>query len=251
MEPSSQQSSSLVIPIAIVFGFGLIALAIYFSGIGKPANENYKIQAQNNNAEAVIADIKPVDGTDYIKGNPNAPIMIVEYSDYDCPFCKSFHETMNRIMDEYGVTGKVAWVYRQFPISQLHPNAPRISEAALCVGELAGNDGFWSFSDLVFQSRAVNEITSVSRLSEFAVDAGADKEAYENCVRSEKYQQAVKDSIVDGVNAGVKGTPHSFVVVGNQKAEINGAQPYPMVKKAIDDLLGQLNNQNPETNTNN
>jgi protein-disulfide isomerase len=251
MEPSSQQSSSLVIPIAIVFGFGLIALAIYFSGIGKPANENYKIQAQNNNAEAVIADIKPVDGTDYIKGNPNAPIMIVEYSDYDCPFCKSFHETMNRIMDEYGVTGKVAWVYRQFPISQLHPNAPRISEAALCVGELAGNDGFWSFSDLVFQSRAVNEITSVSRLSEFAVDAGADKEAYENCVRSEKYQQAVKDSIVDGVNAGVKGTPHSFVVVGNQKAEINGAQPYPMVKKAIDDLLGQLNNQNPETDTNN
>ena len=63
---------------------------------------------------------------------------------------------MNQIMDEYGVTGKVAWVYRQFPLDQLHPNASRISQAALCVGELGGSDAFFTFSDLIFDRRDLN-----------------------------------------------------------------------------------------------
>src|SRR3990167_1249729 len=126
MEPSSTKNS-LAIPLSIVFGFALIAVAIYFSGMNKTVAPN---TAQNNGDTPVttVSNIPPVDETDHIKGNPNAPILIVEYSDYDCPFCKSFHETMNRIIEEYGATGKVAWVYRQFPIPQLHQNAPRISE---------------------------------------------------------------------------------------------------------------------------
>jgi len=246
MEPSTQ-NSSVAIPIAIVAGFGLIALAIFFSGIGKAPVERPAIVA--NQPTANKANIRPVDETDYIRGNPNAPILVVEYSDYDCPFCKNFHETMNQVMNEYGVNGKVAWVYRQFPIAQLHPNAPRISAAALCVGELGGNDAFWKFSDRIFQERSVNEPTNVSKLTEYATSVGVNEADYISCLESERHQETITASLTDGASAGIQGTPNSFVIVGNQQAQIEGAQPYPVVKQIIENLIGQLEGAVPEDNT--
>ena len=109
MQPNSSKSSA-VVPLAIVVGFGLIALAIYFGG-GRSAPESQPVTGENAERSASASDerdnIRPIDETDYIRGNPNAPIMIVEYSDYDCPFCKAFHQTMRQIMDEYGATGQV------------------------------------------------------------------------------------------------------------------------------------------------
>jgi protein-disulfide isomerase len=201
MEPTNTKSS-LAIPLSIIFGFGLIAVAIYFSGIG---SQGAPTAQQNNQPVAAQKNIRPVDSTDYIKGNPNAPILIVEYSDYDCPFCKQFHDTMNRIIDEYGVNGQVAWVYRQFPIVQLHPNAPGLSEAALCVGEVAGNDAFWKFSDLIFGERAINEPTNVTRVPEFAVTAGADEAAFKACMESGRMKEVVTASYNEAVGAGDSG----------------------------------------------
>ncbi len=245
MEPTPQSEStvaSLAIPIAIVAGFGLIALAIYFSGMGSSNTPAPEQVAQNAPQKAAITkdDIRPVDGADFIKGNPNAQILIVEYSDYDCPFCKSFHDTMTRIMDEYGVSGKVAWVYRQFPLAQLHPNAERISLTALCVGKLGGNDAFWDFSDLVFTERGTNEPTNISKLPEYAEKVGVNKEALVDCLESGEQDPVLAQSLNDGVKAGIQGTPQSFVIVGNQLAPIEGAQPYTVVKSIIDNLLGQL-----------
>jgi len=237
MEPTSTKNS-LAIPLSIVFGFTLIAVAIYFSGVNKTVAP--AVNTGNNPTINTKANIPPVDENDYIKGNPNAPILIVEYSDYDCPFCKAFHATMNRIIDEYGVTGKVAWVYRQFPIPQLHPNAPRISEAALCVGDLAGNDAFWTFSDLVFEERNTNEPTNMSRLQEFAETAGADRSAFVACLDSGRMKDAVAEDFNGGAAAGIQGTPQSFVLIGNQQAPIEGAQPYEVVKQIVENLLGQL-----------
>lgn len=240
MEPTPQSNaSSLAIPIAIVVGFGLIALAIYFSGIGTKAAPTAAPTAATN-TEVAKGKIRPVDSTDYIKGNPNAPILIVEYSDYDCPFCKNFHETMTRIMDEYGVGGKVAWVYRQFPLAQLHPNAERISQAALCVGELGGNDAFWRYTDLIFAERNLNEPTNITKLPEYAAEVGVKKDDLIACLESGKQQEAVNNSLRDGAQAGIQGTPQSFVIVGNQMAQIEGAQPYAVVKQIIDNLLGQI-----------
>lgn len=239
MQPNSNPASAFGIPVAIVLGFGLIAAAIFFSDFGGSAAAPGPVAA-NAPEVAAPADVRPVDETDYIRGNPNAPIMIVEYSDYDCPFCKNFHDTMNRIMDEYGVGGKVGWVYRQFPIQQLHPNAPRISEAAFCVGELGGNDAYWEFSDLVFNERGVNEPTNMTRLPEFAVTAGVDKAEYEACMASGRHKTKVEESLAEGAAAGARGTPHSIVLVGNDQAVINGAQPYAVVKQIIDNLITQL-----------
>lgn len=242
MEPNFQQptaSSSPAIPLAIVAGFALIAAAIFFSGnqtTPTPA------AAPTDTAPTVAANtsIRPVDDTDYIRGNPNAPIMLVEYSDYDCPFCKQFHDTMKMIMEDYAVGGQVAWVYRQFPIAQLHPNAPRISEAAFCVGELGGDDAFWTFSDLVFDERELNEATNMTRLPEFAEAAGVDQAAFTECLNSGRQQDAVTDSYNDAIAAGAQGTPHTIVLVGDQQAVINGAQPYSVIKEIIDNLISQI-----------
>ena len=247
MEPTStptKSSSSIGIPMAIVFGFGLVALAIYFSG-ATPTTPTAQVAQVGAVPEPTVAsNIRPVDDTDHIKGNPNAPILIVEYSDYDCPFCKVFHETMNQIMNEYGVDGKVAWVYRQFPIAQLHPNAPRISEAALCVGDVAGNDAFWKFSDMIFEERATNEATNITRLPEYAERSGADKAAFMACLESGKMNSKVTNSLAEGAAAGVRGTPQSYVLIGNQQAPIEGAQPYEVVKQIVENLLGQLEGKN-------
>ena len=82
---------------------------------------------------------------DYVRGDKSARVLLFEYSDYDCPFCKRVHPTIQTLVAENA--GKVAWVYRQFPLDQLHPTARAKSEAALCAGKLGGNDAFWAFSD--------------------------------------------------------------------------------------------------------
>lgn len=240
MQPTPN-NNSLAIPLAIVFGFGLIALAIYFSGFSQTAPTPTTNPTGANEVEKKpLSKAKVVDDTDFIRGNPNAPIVVIEYSDYDCPFCKRFHETMNRIMDEYGVGGKVSWVYRQYPIAQLHPNAPHISEAALCVGANGGDDAFWKFSDLVFSSREINEPTNISALAGYAETAGVSKTVFDNCMQGGSQKAVIEASLQDGAGAGINGTPHSIVRVGNQEAPINGAQPYEVVKSIIDNLIKQL-----------
>ena len=244
MQPQPS-SPSVAIPVAIVVGFGLIAAAIFFSGSNAVPAPTAKAVPTETTKETTV---RPVDDTDYVRGNPNAPILVIEYSDYDCPFCKNFHETMTRIMEEYGVTGKVAWAYRQFPLEQLHPNAPRLSEAAFCAGELGGTDAYWKFSDLIFNEREVNVQTNMTRLPEFAATAGLDKAKFNECLNSGKFKDKVAASIAEGAAAGAQGTPYSIVTVGGQQAVINGAQPYPVVKQIIDNLVAQLEGQAPKAN---
>ena len=98
--------NAMAIPVAIIIGFALIALSIYLSGGKEGANTNVNENEQVE-TEGDIANITPVNEDDHIRGNPNAPLVIVEYSDFDCPFCKTFHTTMQQIMDEYGPTGEV------------------------------------------------------------------------------------------------------------------------------------------------
>lgn len=232
---------SLAIPAAIVIAAALIAGAIFLGGNNNPqANAPTEdTQAQQGNTTEDVT-VEPVTEDDHIRGNPNAPIMIVEYSDYDCPFCKNFHETMNRVMDEYGVDGEVAWVYRHFPLVQLHPNAPKLSEAAECVAEQGGDEAFWTFSDLIFSERGTNEQTDITRLNEFAEAAGVDVGAFELCYNSGKYEEQIQEDVQAAIAAGGRGTPHSIVMVGDQQGVINGAQPYETVKQIIDNLLSQI-----------
>lgn len=239
MEPSTQPSSP-AIPIAIISGFAMIAIAIFFTSGGDSAPNNATSSANETESAEESSTPRAVTEADYIRGNPNAPILMIEYSDYDCPFCQQYHNTMNQIMDEYGVTGRVAWVYRQFPLAQLHPNAPRISEAALCVGDIAGEDAFWQFSDLIFEERDASEPTNVTRLPQYAESVGVDRDEYISCMNDQRMRPRLEQEMRDGFNAGARGTPYTVLIVGDQQAVINGAQPYETVKGIVENLLEQL-----------
>lgn len=235
--------NSLMIPIAIIIGFGFISLAIFFQGSNSsagtlpnlserpPAFQNQPVRAE---------EIRPITAEDNIRGNPNAPIVILEYSDYDCPFCKHFHETMNLIMENYGPTGQVAWVYRHNPIEQLHPSATFVAMSAECVAEVGGNEAFWTFSDLVFNERGRAEPTNLTRLHEFAERAGADRRLYQECVDSERTLERVRADISDAQKAGAIGSPHSLLIVGDQIAQIPGSESFATLSIMIENLLEQL-----------
>lgn len=243
--------SSLGIPVAIVIAAALIAGAIYMSG-KQSASTALDIQkgidaaqnpqtAQNVNAPAVTAK-------DMIRGNPNAAIKIVVYSDFDCPFCKIFHDTMLKIMGDYGKAGQVAWIYRDFPIAQLHPNAPKLAAAGKCVNAQGGNDAFWKFTDALFVSRKPVTLENgqqnisfvdITKLHEFAVQSGVDGTKFDTCLSSGTFDAAVQADVAAAAKVGAQGTPYSVVMFGNQQGVINGAQPYEVVKKAIDTILAQ------------
>ncbi len=234
------QKSSPAVPFAIVAGFGLIALAIFFSSGQKGPNAG-PVAAGTQTQEAIQEEpINPVDQNDHILGNPNAPIVIVEYSDFDCPFCKRFHETMQQIMDTYGTSGKVAWVYRQFPLEQLHPSAPYIAAASECVAELGGNEAFWTFADLVFGEREINAQTDTTRLPSYAKSAGVSETDFAACIEDGRTKALVEEDFNNGVNIGVRGTPYSIILVAGQQIPINGAQPYEKIAPQLDAIIAQL-----------
>jgi len=233
------QKSSLLIPIAIVIAAGIIGAAIYVTG-----RSNAPTTPSDTDTDKIAGDaiVEPVTGADHIRGNPNAPIVLIEYSDYECPFCKQFHNTMNQIMTDYGTDGSVAWVYRQFPLEQLHPNAPKIAAASECVAELGGNDAFWTFTDLIFSERETNDLTDMTRIPEFAETAGVDNGQFELCFNSGKYDEQITDDVQAAIAAGGTGTPYTVVLVGDkQVGTIPGALPYASVKQNIDNLLKQIN----------
>lgn len=114
----------------------LIALAKSEAAMGPGTSEQ----------ELAFEKILPLSEADHIKGSLDAQIKIVEYSDFDCPFCSRFHATMNTIVEKYDGS-EVAWVYRHLPLEQLHPNAPAIAVASECVAKFGGNEAFWKFAD--------------------------------------------------------------------------------------------------------
>jgi protein-disulfide isomerase len=100
----------------------------------------------------IDVEVPEVTEQDHVNGSREARIQVIEYSDFDCPFCGRFHETMNQLISEYGEAGDVAWVYRHSPIEQLHPNAKEKSVVSECISELEGEEAFWEFTDIMFAS---------------------------------------------------------------------------------------------------
>ena len=239
--PVNYQKNSLGVPIAIVLAAALIAGAIIYTGAQPRGNAVQNGKTDTTTQETADIEVAPVTEKDHIRGNPNAPIVIIEYSDYDCPFCKNFHETMNKVMADYGKDGKVAWVYRHLPLEQLHPNAPKIAAAAECVASQGGDEAFWKFSDLVFGERGVNDPTNMNKLPEYAEKAGVDKGKFNECVAAGTFTQAIEDGIAEALKTGARGTPYSILMVGDQQGVINGAQPYTTVKQMIETVLSQVN----------
>jgi len=228
-------AEKLSVPIAIVLAGGLIALALFYSNAGntaKPAGNN------NPGQPNVAVEMKPVSADDHILGNPNADIIIVEYSDTECPFCKTFHNTMKRVMAEYGDSGKVAWVYRHFPIDQLHKKARKQAEALECANDLGGPSKFWEYTNLLYDTTNSNDSLPESELPRMAGTVGLDVSAFNACLSSGKFAAKVEEHYQDAIKAGGTGTPNSIIVAKDgTKTNIIGAQPYENLKAVIDAFL--------------
>lgn len=223
-----------LVPLAIVLAGGLIAAAIYFGG--GATGSTHSLTGNSPGSPSATGEIENVTNKDHIVGSPNAKVIIVEYSDTECPFCKIFHNTMISVMDSY--KGKdVAWVYRHFPIAELHSKAAKEAEATECAAELGGNDGFWNFTNKVFATTNSNDSLDPAELPKIAASVGLDVTAFNACLSSGKYTDAIKKDVEAAIKAGARGTPYSVVISGKKKLEISGAQPADAVKAAIDSLL--------------
>ena len=186
--------------------------------------------------QAITAEAKPVTDADHIRGNNNAKITLIEYSDLECPFCQSLHPTMRQLMDEYG--DQIRWVYRHYPLS-FHANAQKEAEASECVAELGGNDAFWSFVDKIFErTTATGTGFALDALGPLAAEVGVNQSQFQTCLDEGRYTQLVTDSIAEGTAAGVSGTPATFIVAADGTSQLLvGAQPIDSFKTIIDQQL--------------
>lgn len=164
-----------------------------------------------------------------VKGDENAPVTIIEFSEYQCPFCGRYvQDTLPKIEKDYIETGKVKYYFRDFPLA-FHQYAQKAAEAARCANE---QGKFWEYHDKVFEN---SENLSLENLKKWAADLGFDTGQFNECLDSGKHEEAVKKDFADGQSAGVKGTPSFFI---NGKI-LTGAQPYEEFKKVIDEALGK------------
>jgi protein-disulfide isomerase len=172
-----------------------------------------------------------------IEGKKDAPVTLVEFSDYQCPFCSRFFQTtLPTLTKEYIDTGKVRYAFRDFPLDQIHPHARKAAEAAHCAGD---QGKYWEMHDLLFQNQKALE---VEKLKAYAKTLNLDATAFNACLDGGKYGTKVEKNLKDGVTAGVRGTPAFFV--GKTRPDdtiegvmISGAHPFPVFRQAIDRLL--------------
>ncbi|MDP3999069.1 MAG: DsbA family protein [bacterium] len=232
-------TNKLYIPGAIVLAGIIIAGAMIYSGNLSSDPQTAKVSdsvLKNDPSVPKEEYLKPISSEDHILGNLSAPIKIVEYSDTECPFCKNFHLTMHQVVEEYG--GQVAWVYRHFPLPQLHPKAPKQAEATECAAELGGNDAFWNYIDRIFKITPSNNGLDMALLPEIAEYVGLDRGSFQECLDSGRHEQKIADDYNSAVESGGRGTPFSIIISKDgKKTVIPGTLPYSSIKSVIDKIL--------------
>ena len=218
--------SSLTISIAIILGGLIVSGAIYFSlrNVSTTSGPNTSL-------------VRSVDASDHILGNPAAPVVIIEYSDFDCDFCKGFSAVLHQIIANEGASGKVAFVFRQFPLTEIHPNSFSNARASECAAQVAGNDAFWRFEEALFASQPIDP----SQYGTIATKAGISSNDFATCyaTASSTLDARITADRQNALDIGATGTPYSIILApGKEPIVINGAYPYDAVKLLVDQALG-------------
>jgi protein-disulfide isomerase len=229
-----------LIPLAIIVTCGLIAATILFTdnvfGRKNAVTKIAPATLSDKQKSDTTSEIRSVTVDDHLKGDLNAPVKIVVYSDFECPFCQRFHNTMNELMLKYGAGREVVWVFRQFPLEQLHPvKAQAVAVASECAGELAGNEGFWQFSDRYFELTLTNNRTDIGIvIPQIVKEMGINSEAFLLCTKSGRHDAKILADIADATKTGGRGTPWSVVIAPNGKTfPLNGAQSLTAIEQLI------------------
>ena len=216
----SALNAALVVIISFGSGFG-VAWFIFGSRTAAP-------QVSNQSAIQVASNFElDLEGRPY-RGPEDAQVTIVEFADYECPFCGShFRETLPQLLGEY--EGRIKYVVLNFPISRIHPFAQQAGEAAECAHD---QGRFWEYHDMLFQNQ---EALDVESLKLYAAEVGLNTEAFNTCLDSGDKTQLVLDDIQDGLSYGVSGTPTFFI---NGQILV-GAWPFDRFQTLIDAALSE------------
>ncbi len=241
--------NGLIVGIIILVGVAAFFAGSYASNSNQISEEDLddaiaklelKILQNQLPTKQPSAPVKISVDDDPIIGNPDAPITIVEFSDFQCPFCARFHtQTLPLIIEEYIEQGKVKLVFRDFPIQSIHPNALPASVAAECANE---QNKFKEMHDVLFENQnewnKLETVDALSLFNQYATEIKLDEEQFDSCLSSGKYIPEIKKDLDDGRDYGVSGTPGFFI--GNDElgyVELKGAQPFESFKKIIDAQL--------------
>lgn len=228
--PHTQKDSSfqLSTPVAIIIAGALIAGGIIYA-FGFSPNVTEKLP---KTAEA--APVPAVTDADHRLGSANAKLTLVEYSDMECPYCGDFHPVLKQLVGEMGAD--VAWVYRHFPLTQIHQNALPAALASECVAQAKGEAAFWAFADAAF---AQQQNLGILALEGLAQAQGMSKEDLASCMGKEETVAKIQAQFSDAVAAGGKGTPFTVILdaKGKQVATLPGTMPYAQLKAQVEALL--------------
>jgi protein-disulfide isomerase len=221
--------SSYVVPLAIIVGGAIVALAVYTT-LSKQSTFN---------PGSVAVLVRPVGTADHILGNPGARVVIVEYCDFEGEFCKSFHDTLHQVIADEGTDGEVAWVFREFPLTEIHPRALSDAKAAECAGAVAGNDAFWKFADALF----ANQSAATPLYGELARTSGIiATDAFSSCFASASttLSARIEADRRNALESGATGAPYSFILVaGKSPVVMEGAYSYDAVKQLLDQAFAK------------
>jgi len=226
--------------LTLILVVALVVTAFFVGKFSEKAKDNESVGnqpvAQEQEKGPVVlgaADFKEiVEGGAAFKGNKNASVTIVEFSEYECPFCKHYvDETYGQILEEYG--DDIYYVFRDYPLP-FHKHAQETAEAARCAGD---QNSYWPIHDMLFEERDewVEETKITTILVDYAKNLGLNTQTFNSCLSSGKYTQAVEDDLALGNKVGVSGTP-SFFING---VMLVGAQPFESFKTLIETELSK------------
>ena len=253
MEPTPEPKKfELTVPMAIVLGAVIIALAIVIAWAPKRTPKAGEVTGDQ--VAAMVESILETKGAlpvpavapeDHIRGAKNPVLTIIEYSDFECPYCKNFHVTMEQVLQKYG--DEVAWVYRHFPLDcednesaqcrVLHENARIEAIASECVARIGGNDAFWKYADAIFAETKSNDGIDLARLPAIATAVGVSADAFNQCLNTKATASEVSNDTKPAIAAKVTGTPTSYSVDKDGTSyTISGGYPF----EAVDAVLQQL-----------
>ncbi|MFA6608358.1 MAG: DsbA family protein [Candidatus Paceibacterota bacterium] len=229
-------------PTAIIFSAIIISVSIIGHGVIVKANESA--------AQVSMFNGRPVDKTDYIEGNPDSKVVVIEYSDPECPYCVKLHPTTKELRDKY--SDKVAFIYRHFPLISIHKNALDESRAIACAGKIGGAKSFYEYIDMLYGNKFSKQDPKTGYVPPLPQDAkelmakslGLDIGEFSLCMSNKESENIVNDSIAGGAEAGVQGTPSTFVLVENKKgyeivSMIDGARDISFFEAAIEEALSR------------
>lgn len=202
--------------------------------------QNKQANAQQDQEKESIEkakNLKPVSKDDHIRWSVDADITFVEYSDFECPYCKNFHETVKQVMTTYW--DKINWVYRHYPLPFHWEIAQKESEASECVASLFWNEKFWEYTDLIYATTKSNWWLEISQLYDIADEISVDRTKLKECVDSWEFKDKVAQDLEEGWKAWVNWTPWNFII-DNKTWDIIPlvwAQPLERIKAVIDWVL--------------